>query len=108
VSGPERFRAALVRGWLSPAGLLIAAASVYLFFAVCHLAGLRELTPVISGTVPDTSLGHDTASALALVYAASYVLAVFACPVLTIGSLVLLVLRLVSGEASLDRPDHRV
>jgi hypothetical protein len=83
--------------------LAAAAAGILALFVALHAAGLRELVPAISGTVPAGGPGLAASLALALAYALSYVAAVLACPILTGASILLLAARLLVEVASARR-----
>jgi hypothetical protein len=67
---------------MTPAGLLKRAAIVAAAFLVCHLAGWRELTSVLSGTPPGSTL----AALGGVLYLVSYFAAVIVAPVLVIAA----------------------
>jgi hypothetical protein len=57
---------------LTPAGFLMRAALIAVFFAVCHLAGWREHTTFLSGTPASADSGANTSAVLGVVYMAGY------------------------------------
>ncbi len=69
-----------------PWHLLAAAALLSLAFASAHLLGYREYVSFLSGTVPPGSAGM-AGLACGAVYLLTYLLAVFAVPVLLLWSL---------------------
>ncbi len=67
-----------------PAGLLVRAALVAAFFAVCHLAGWREHTTFLSGTPASADGGANTSAVLGVIYMAGYFGFVLLAPILVI------------------------
>ena len=93
----------LVGRLLSPKGLLTRAALVGLVFLLCHAAGLREYTSVLSGTVPAGATRSVIALGLAALYLFSYFAFVLLAPVMLLASPILLGLLLLGGGGR--RPD---
>lgn len=71
---------------LTPSGLLVRAALVVVFFAVCHLAGWREHTTFISGTPASAGVSANTSVVLGVVYMAGYFSVVLLAPILTLAA----------------------
>lgn len=75
--------------FFSPRGFLERALMLFLLFAVCHLAGLREYTCIISGTSPTGDPADTAASMLGIAYFATYSLALLVAPVFAIAAALL-------------------
>ncbi|HOT29931.1 MAG TPA: hypothetical protein PLU72_17275 [Candidatus Ozemobacteraceae bacterium] len=75
--------------FFSPRGFLDRALMLFLLFAICHLAGLREYTCIISGTSPTGDPADTAASMLGIAYFATYSLALLAAPVFVIAAALL-------------------
>ena len=85
---------------LSPWGLILRAFLAVLPLLVCHLAGWRQLTGVLSGTVPTG--GSPVAGAVGgLLYALSYLLALVLAPILALGAGIWGLLSVWLGEKNL-------
>ncbi|HUS63863.1 MAG TPA: hypothetical protein VMZ28_04930 [Kofleriaceae bacterium] len=67
---------------MTPAGLLGRAAILLAAFGACHLAGWRDLTSVLSGTPPGSTL----AALGGVLYLVFYFAAVIGVPVLIIAA----------------------
>lgn len=65
------------------AGLLL------VIFFVAHLAGLRDFTSVLNGTVGSTSVNWQTAAFLGVAYVLIYLGVVLMVPILAIAALIL-------------------
>jgi TRAP-type C4-dicarboxylate transport system permease small subunit len=76
---------------LSPAGLLVRAALVVVFFAICHIAGWREHTTFLSGTSASADGGVNTSAVLGVIYMASYFGFVLLTPILALAAGILFV-----------------
>jgi hypothetical protein len=82
-------RTPLHRLWnagLTPGGLLVRAALVAVFFAVCHLAGWREHTTFLSGTPASAGGSANTSVVLGVVYMAGYFGVVLLAPILALAA----------------------
>jgi hypothetical protein len=80
------------RGFLSPAGLLARAALIGAAFLICHAAGLRHYTTVLSGSSAAAQPGTlDTV--LAAIYLTAYFGVTLLTPVLATGAGVLALTR---------------
>ena len=73
----------------SPRGFFDRAVMLLILFALCHFAGLREYTCVISGTSPTGDPADIAANILGLAYFATYALALLLAPVFLIASILL-------------------
>jgi hypothetical protein len=80
------------RGFLSPAGLLARAALIGAAFLICHAAGLRHYTTVLSGSSAAAQTGTLNA-VLGAIYLAAYFGVTLLAPVLAIGAGVLALTR---------------
>ncbi len=76
----------------SPAGFMIWVGIIWVSFAIAHVAGLREHTSWLSGTVPEGSFGRNVGVALGATYIVLYFAAVVVAPVSTIASIIFLAL----------------
>ncbi len=77
--------------FLSPKDLLQRAAAISVVFLLAHLAGLREYTAVLNGTIGSVKLGWNLSAFLAAVYIALYLVVVVLVPVLILAAVILLV-----------------
>ena len=83
--GPKAFWNALHRTpMVSPRGFLVRAVALAVVFAICHAAGLREHTAVLSGTIEAQPLQVT----LGVVYVCAYLGFVLAAPALVIAAIV--------------------
>ena len=79
----------------SPKGLLLWAGIIALGFLVCHAAGLREYTTVISGTWPTEGGSSVFPVVLGAVYVVAYLAFVLLVPILALAAAVFLALQLI-------------
>jgi hypothetical protein len=79
--------------FLSARDLLQRALGISGLFLLAHLAGLREFTSVLNGTVGSLAAGWKLSSFLALVYILLYLAFVILVPVLVLAALILAVWR---------------
>ena len=77
--------------FLSARDLLQRALGLSGLFLLAHLAGLREFTSVLNGTVGSVAAGWKLSSFLALVYILLYLAFVILVPVLVLAALILVV-----------------
>jgi hypothetical protein len=77
--------------FLSAKDLLQRAGAIGVLFLVAHLAGLREFTSVLNGTVGSVAAGWKLSGFLALVYILSYLAFVILVPVLVLAAMILVV-----------------
>lgn len=81
------------------AGLLVA------IFCVAHLAGLRDFTSVLNGTVGSTSMNWQTAAFLGVAYVLIYLGVVLMVPILAIAALILTLWnKLLANKVPIDEP----
>lgn len=71
---------------LSPGALLVYAALLALPFLVAHLAGWREYTGILSGTLASAGLAAEVQALLGLGYAAAFMIAVILAPVFVLAA----------------------
>ncbi len=92
------------KGWLrelltwrvcTPAGFVKAAVVLSLLYLICHLAGLREYTSIMSGTMPAGGPAGFGLLFLACLYILSYVAFALLVPVLLIAALLFTLANLV-------------
>jgi hypothetical protein len=76
---------------LSARDLLQRALGVSVLFLLAHLAGLREFTSVLNGTVGSVAAGWKLSGFLALIYLLLYLASVILVPVLVLAALILMV-----------------
>lgn len=74
------------RSIASPQYLLEWAAMLTILFVVVQLAGLREFTSVLNGTIGSTTLSWETASFLGAAYIFMYLAFVLGAPILILGA----------------------
>ena len=79
--------------FLSAKDLLQRAGAISVLFLVAHLAGLREFTSVLNGTIGSVAAGWKLSSFLALIYILLYLAFVILVPVLVLTAMILTVWR---------------
>ena len=79
--------------FLSPKDLLQRAGAISALFLVAHLAGLREFTSVLNGTIGSVAAGWKLSGFLALIYILLYLAFVILVPVLVLTAMILTVWR---------------
>jgi hypothetical protein len=79
--------------FLSPKDLLQRAGAISMLFLVAHLAGLREFTSVLNGTIGSVAAGWQLSGFLALIYILLYLAFVILVPVLVLAAMILTVWR---------------
>ncbi len=75
--------------FLSPRDLLQRALGISCMFLLAHLAGLREFTSVLNGTIGSMAAGWKLSGFLALIYILLYLAFVILVPVLVLAALLL-------------------
>lgn len=70
----------------SPVGFFRRALILLVLYFLCHVAGLREFTSIVSGSSPSGGRADAVAGALGAVYVVAYLIVVFIVPVLVIAS----------------------
>ena len=71
---------------LSPLGFVARALLLVLFFGICELAGWREHTTFISGTVTTADTGINASVTFGLIYMLAYFGFVLAAPILLVAA----------------------
>ena len=79
--------------FLSPKDLLQRAGAISVLFLVAHLAGLREFTSVLNGTIGSVAAGWKLSGFLAIIYILLYLAFVILVPVLVLAAMILTVWR---------------
>jgi hypothetical protein len=77
--------------FLSVRDLLQRAGGIGLLFLLAHLAGLREFTSVLNGTIGSTAVDAKLGTFLAVVYILLYLAVVILVPVLILAATLLLI-----------------
>ena len=72
--------------FLSPKDMLVRAVAIALLFLVAHLAGLREFTSVLNGTVGSTELGWGRSAMLGVGYVVLYLAFILGVPILILAA----------------------
>jgi len=75
--------------FLSPKDLLQRALAISVLFFLLHLAGLREYTSILNGTVGSLALGWKLSGFLAVIYILAYLAFVVLVPILILAALLL-------------------
>jgi hypothetical protein len=75
--------------FLSAKDLLQRAGAISVLFLLAHLAGLREFTSVLNGTIGSVAAGWKLSGFLALIYILLYLAFVILVPVLLLAALFL-------------------
>ena len=75
--------------FLSPKDLLQRAGAICVIYLLLHLAGLREYTSVLNGTVGSVALGWKLSGFLAVIYIVAYLAFVVLVPVLILAAVIL-------------------
>jgi hypothetical protein len=79
--------------FLSAKDMFQRAAAISAVFLVLHLAGLREFTGILNGTIGSLALGWNLSAFLAVIYIAFYLALVLLVPVLVLAAAILVVWR---------------
>jgi hypothetical protein len=75
--------------FMSPRDMVQRAAAISGLFLLVHLAGLRQFTSVLNGTIGSLALGWDLSTFLAAVYIMVYLTFVILVPVLILAAIIL-------------------
>jgi hypothetical protein len=75
--------------FLSAKDLLQRAGAISALFLVAHLAGLREFTSVLNGTIGSVAAGWKLSGFLAVIYILLYLAFVILVPVLVLAAMIL-------------------
>lgn len=76
--------------FLSARDLLQRACAISVMFLLAHVAGLREFTSVLNGTVGSVAAGWKFSGFLAIIYIVLYLAFVILVPVLVLAALILM------------------
>jgi membrane protein implicated in regulation of membrane protease activity len=85
----RQFRECWRADFFSPRGFLLRALLIAAVFLAVHLAGLRDYTSVLNGTVGPGSAGWKLSAFLGLAYLAIYMAFVILAPVLILAAAIL-------------------
>lgn len=77
--------------FLSPKDMIQRAAGISGLFLMVHLAGFREFTGILNGTIGSLALGWRLSAFLAVFYIVLYLAFVILVPVLVIAAVILMV-----------------
>jgi len=77
--------------FMSAKDMLQRAVAISVVFLVMHLAGFREFTGILNGTIGSLSLGWNLSAFLAVIYIVFYLMFVILVPVLILAALFLTV-----------------
>ncbi len=77
--------------FLSPMDLAQRAGAISMIFLLLHLAGFREFTSILNGTVGSMALGWNLSAFLAVIYIFLYLGFVILVPVMILAALILTV-----------------
>ena len=93
--------------FLSARDMLQRAGAISVMFLVVHLAGLREFTSVLNGTIGSVAAGWKLSAILAVVYILLYLAFVILVPILVLATMILTVWRqyIRNKEISFTTPD---
>jgi len=75
--------------FLSARDLLQRAIAISVLFQILHLAGLKEFTGVLNGTIGSLALGWTLSAFLAVIYIVLYLAFVILVPVLILAAVIL-------------------
>jgi hypothetical protein len=92
------------RGSLPSATYLLEWAGLLLvIFVIAHLAGLRDFTSVLNGTIGSTSMSWQTAALLGVAYVLIYLGVVLVAPILLLAALLLKIWRrMLAAKGAID------
>ena len=76
--------------FLSPRDMIQRAAAISGLFLLVHLAGFREFTGILNGTIGSLALGWGLSTFLAVIYIALYLAFVILVPVLLLAAAILM------------------
>ena len=89
--------------FLSPRDLLQRAGAISVLFFLLHLAGLRDFTSILNGTVGSLALGWNLSAFLAVIYIVAYLGFVVLVPILVLAALILWIwLRYTKPELTIE------
>ena len=90
--------------FLSAKDLLRRALAISVLFLAVHLAGFREFTGVLNGTIGSLTLGWNLSAFLAVIYIVFYLAFVVLVPVLVLAAIILTVGRRSLGKSQKSSP----
>ena len=90
--------------FLSARDMLQRACALSVMFLVAHLAGLREFTSVLNGTIGSVAAGWNLSAFLAAVYILLYLAFVILVPILVLAAMILTVGRRFLGKNQKPSP----
>jgi hypothetical protein len=79
--------------FLSPKDMIQRAIGISALFLLVHLAGFREYTSILNGTIGSLALGWELSAILAVIYIALYLAFVVLAPVLILAAIMLVIWR---------------
>lgn len=77
--------------FLSARDLVQRACAISGLFLLVHLAGFRELTGVLNGTIGSLALGWNVSAFLAVIYIVFYLAFVILVPILVLAAMILMI-----------------
>lgn len=92
-------------GFLSPKDLLQRAFFLCVLYFLAHLAGLREYTSVLNGTVGSVALGWNLSAFLAAIYIMLYLAFVILVPVMILAAVLLLIWQRLRKKPQITDPN---
>jgi len=91
--------------FLSVRDMLQRAAAISVIFLLAHLAGFREYTGILNGTIGSLTLGWNLSAFLAVIYILFYLGFVVLVPVLVLAAILLTVWQRFRGKTGTHRQD---
>lgn len=76
--------------FMSSKDMLQRAAAITVVYLILHLAGFRDFTGILNGTIGSLSLGWNLSGFLAVIYIAFYLMFVILVPVLVLAAVILM------------------
>jgi hypothetical protein len=89
--------------FLSARDMLQRAAAISVIFLLVHLAGFREYTGILNGTIGSLALGWNLSAFLAVIYIVFYLAFVVLVPVLVLAAAILTIWRRWIQKAEFSR-----
>jgi len=86
--------------FLSAKDMLQRAAAISVIFLMVHLAGFREYTGILNGTIGSLALGWNLSAFLAVIYIVFYLAFIVLVPVLVLAAIFLAVWQRFHGKSS--------
>jgi len=93
--------------FLSARDMLQRAGAISVMFLLVHLAGFREFTSVLNGTIGSVAAGWNLSAFLAVIYILLYLAFVILVPILVLAAMILTIWQqyIQKKENSLTTPD---